>query len=161
MTYRDIPVKDPYLLTMRLVNVGPADVASSHFDGGRDLDIDLGCTMYGLLRPPTGDGTLTTVSTAVGSSPGVISLQPGLLRRGSEWMVDVVVSGMPSPTLDNPLIDTDVVDPPTYRMQLASSVAWRAAKAALTAVPGVEVTAAALSVVSDAGQSRRGRLGNG
>jgi hypothetical protein len=57
VTYRDFEVKDPYLLTLRLVNVGPSDVSTSHFDGGRDLVIELGCKLFGLLGPPGATAT--------------------------------------------------------------------------------------------------------
>lgn len=161
VTYRDVEVSEPHLLTLSLVNVGPADVASSHFDGGRDLTIRLGCTMYGLLHPPASPETLTTVTTAMGSE-GAIYLQPGLLRRGGEWMVDVVVGGIPSPELDSPLIDTDVVDPPTYRSQLASNLALRLAQTVLNLMPGGGLAAAALDlVVSKNERPRGGTLGNG
>jgi hypothetical protein len=159
VTYRDFEVKDPYLLTLRLVNVGPSDVATSHFDGGRDLVIELGCTLFGLLGSPGGDGNLTTVTTAVGSD-GPISLRPGLFRQGSAWSVDVVVSGRPDPRVNSPLIDTDVVDPPTYRKQLARSLATVAADAALSTLPSGRAVRSTVSASLDPPPRPGGRFGN-
>ena len=35
VTYRDLPVEDPHLVTVRFRNVGTLDVASEHFDGAK------------------------------------------------------------------------------------------------------------------------------
>jgi hypothetical protein len=106
-----------------------------------------------------GDGDLTTLTTAVGSD-GPISLRPGLFRRGSEWSVDVVVSGRPNPQVRSPLVDTDVVDPPTYRQQLARSFATVAADAALSAVPGGRAVRSTVSASLDRPSRPGGRFGN-
>src|SRR3712207_4896455 len=34
VTYRDLDVPEPHLVTLRLRNVGPKDIASGHFDQG-------------------------------------------------------------------------------------------------------------------------------
>jgi hypothetical protein len=41
-------VHDPHLVTIRVKNVGPVDVARAHFDGGQDLVVKLNCVLYGL-----------------------------------------------------------------------------------------------------------------
>ena len=121
VTFRDFPVENPYLLKLRLVNVGPLDVASNDFDSGQSIVFRLNCTMYGLIKASHPAATLTTVSTAVGSE-GVIKLQPGLLRRQDEWSVEAVVAGLPEPVLESPLVNTDIVEGPTYRAELARSL---------------------------------------
>lgn len=50
VTYRDIPVENPHLVTVRVANVGASDVASDHFDAGLPLIVHLNCTMYGVTR---------------------------------------------------------------------------------------------------------------
>lgn len=109
VTFRDIPVTDPHLVTVRVANVGPLDIASKHFDAGRSLVVNLNCMMYGLTHSSHPSGTVTG---AIGSD-GVVELRPVLLRRGEEWAVEAVVGGEPKPTLDSPLVDTDLVEGPS------------------------------------------------
>lgn len=113
ITYRDFPVRDPHLVTVRLRNVGPADVATGHFDGGRPFLVRLNCKMYG---PTRASHPGATVSTAIGAE-GKIELRPHLLRKGEEWVVEAVVEGSPEPEYESPLIDTDVVEGPGYLQQ--------------------------------------------
>jgi hypothetical protein len=119
ITYRDIPVKEPHLVTVRVANIGPSDIASQHFDAGRSLVVRLNCTMYGLT---SNSHPHCTVSGAIGAE-GVIELRPLLLHRGEEWVVEAVVQGDASPTIESPLIDTDVVDGPSAVKQLIEQLA--------------------------------------
>ncbi len=127
VTYKGKEVKDPYILSLVVANVGPMDIASDHFDGGRKLRIKLGCTLYGRLdASSTGrfNGALRDMhpmpessrleATARYNSDAYIDLHPGLMSRGLWWGADAIVSGRPSPVLENCLIDTDVVDRSTY-----------------------------------------------
>lgn len=122
VTYRDFEVAEPHLVTIRLRNVGPADIATAHFDAGKPIVIRLNAVMYGL----TG-GTFprrNTVSTAVGAD-GEVRVGPHLLRRDEEWIFEAVVKGDAQPALDCPLVDTDVVDPAAYYIgRTAWAVAW-------------------------------------
>jgi hypothetical protein len=118
VTFRDVDVEDPHLVTILLKNVGPADISSDRFDAGRSLVVRLNCTMYGLVKTTHPE---STVSTALGAE-GVVELLPQLLRRGEERLVQAVVSGPPVPVLDSPLIDTDVVSGPTYTSELAQGL---------------------------------------
>lgn len=110
VTFRDFEVNDPHLVTLRLRNVGPSDVSSSHFDAGKPVVISLNCTMFGVTSTSHPDSTMTT---AVGGE-GVVELRPCLLVRGEEWLVTAVVGGKPNPKLTSPLIDTDIVDVPSF-----------------------------------------------
>lgn len=105
LTYRDFPVPDPHLVSIRLRNVGPKDVATRDFDAGASFRVELNCTMFGVIgssHPPN------TLSSSIGSD-AVVEFTPGLLQSGDEWRVDVVVEGKPAPKLRSPLIDTDIV----------------------------------------------------
>jgi hypothetical protein len=105
LTFRDVNVPEPHLVRVRLVNVGPRDIATAHFDNGTPLSIDLGCTLYGVVNTSHPE---RTVSGALGS-PAVLEVKPGLLRRMEEVLIDVVVSGEPNPSLVSSLIDVDVI----------------------------------------------------
>jgi hypothetical protein len=119
VTYRDFPVKDPHLVTVRIANIGSSDIASQHFDAGRSLIVDLNCTMFGVTSTSQ---PRYTVSGAIGSE-GVLELRPLLLHRGEEWVVEAVVSGEVNAVLDCPLIDTDVVEGAPALKQLAQQLA--------------------------------------
>lgn len=115
VTFRDIPVPNPHLVTIRLQNVGPSDVATHHFDGGRPIRVVLDCKFFGVTSTTHPSAT---VSPAIGSD-GWIEMRPMLLRRGEEWAVEAVVEGDPAPTLQSSLIDTDVEQGGSARDQLA------------------------------------------
>jgi hypothetical protein len=118
VTYRDLPVHNPHLLTVSLGNSGPVDIASDHFDAGKPLIVRLNCKMYGIISTTHPQAT---VSTALGSE-GILSLEPILLKRGEKWTVEAVVSGVPKPELTSPLIDTDVQDKPHA---ITISIKWQ------------------------------------
>lgn len=106
VTYRDFPIPEPHLVTVRMINVGPNDVATKHFDGGASLRIELNCTMFGLLRS---SHPAKTASRSIGSD-AVVELRPSLLRKGDEWRVDIVVGNRPDPKVKSSLIDTDITE---------------------------------------------------
>jgi hypothetical protein len=115
VTFRDFEVADPHLLSIRFQNIGPADIATERFDGAVPLRVILNCTMFGVTRS---SDPKTTRTGSLGSA-GEISMLPHLFKKGEEWLVEAVVGGQPDPNLQSPLIDTDVVDGPTYIAQLA------------------------------------------
>lgn len=119
VTYRDIPVEDPHLVTVRVANIGPSDIASRHFDADRPLVIRLNCTMYGLTR---NSHPKDTISEAAGAE-GIIQLRPLLLRRGEEWVFEAVVKGEPSPLMVSPIIDADIIEGPSAAKQLVELLA--------------------------------------
>jgi hypothetical protein len=116
VTFRDIEVPDPHLATIRLSNIGPADISSDSFDAGRSFVVKLNCKMYGVTATTHPQ---STVSTAIGSD-AVIQLAPQLIAKGEEWVVEAVVSGSPSSEIESPLVDTDIVSPP-YASAIAQS----------------------------------------
>lgn len=122
VTFRDLPVEEPHLVTLSLDNVGPVDVASGHFDAGRPVEIKLGCTLYGVV---SSTHPRHTISPAVGTSDAIIGFPPMLLKRGERWAVEVVVSGTPNPNLVSSLIDTDIEEYITFTRMAASSRAGR------------------------------------
>lgn len=143
VTFQGVAVPQPHLVTVRLVNVGPRDIASSHFDNGAPLCIDLGCMIYGIVKT---SHPVRTVSGPVGSADP-LQLAPGLLRRREEIVVEAVVSGVPQPSLSSPLIDVDVIDGEAFdwRKDLARTV-W---ESFVLALPMGRVTLALSDAVID------------
>ncbi len=115
ITFRDIPVPNPHLVTLRVQNLGPSDVATHHFDTGAPVRVALNCKFFGLT---SSSHPAATVSPAIGDD-GWVELRPTLLRCGDEWAVQAVVEGVAAPELVSPLIDTDIVEGATARDQLA------------------------------------------
>lgn len=103
VTYRNIAVANPHLVRITLVNVGPRDIGTSHFDGGRPLQITLSSPIFGLVSSNMPGRTL---GSAVGGRE--IALTPGMLPRQRQWDVELIVDGNPEFDLDMPLLDTDV-----------------------------------------------------
>ncbi|TDV45518.1 hypothetical protein [Actinophytocola oryzae] len=108
ISYRDVEVPDPYVVTIKLTNVGQRDLTSVHFDNGQPLKVDLGCKMYGLLESSGSDATPNARIGAIGSA-GVVEFMPSLLKRKKSWEVTALVSGSRSPRIESPLVDIDVV----------------------------------------------------
>jgi len=92
--------------------------------------VHLNAVMYGLIRSshPTSTGTV-----AIGAEAD-IELRPMLLRRGEEWMVEAVLSGKPRPTIENPLIDTDVIEGPSAFEQFAREASRGLIRALLNSI---------------------------
>lgn len=148
VTYRGVPVSDPYLLRLSLLNAGPKDLATADFDNSQPLVISLDCTMYGLVRTSHPASTLTTVGNEPGSE-GVIKLTPVLLRHRDEWTVEAVVGGDPTPQIDSPLIDTSIITP-SSRAELAVEVAGVIGALPLPVPGGRLITAAAQALTRGA-----------
>lgn len=113
VTYRDFPVNDPHLVTTRLRNVGPSDIATAHFDGGRPLVLRLNCKLCGVTRS---SHPQSTTLPPLGAQAN-LEFAPQLMRCGEEWSIEAVVEGEPEAVLDSPLIDTDVIEGPSYLKQ--------------------------------------------
>lgn len=107
VTYRDIPVNAPHLVTVIFRNSGPRDLASSMFDNGRHITVRFDQTFYGLTAV---NGGVQTISPAVGSSAdeAIVRVRPALLKRGSSWSFSAVTTGPVEVNVDAPLVDTDV-----------------------------------------------------
>ena len=106
VTYRDIPVKEPYLVSVTLRNSGPRDVATQMFDGERPIRAKFDQTFYGLTSTK---GNFKVTPPGIGAEAGaIVSVSPGLLKRGESWAFSAVTSGPVDVTVDAPLIDTDV-----------------------------------------------------
>jgi hypothetical protein len=104
VTYCEIPVSDPHLFTLRLVNIGPTDITRAHFDGGDNLLVQLNSVMYGVIKTTH---PAQTISPAIGAG-GSLELAPVLLKRGEAWIVEAILSGEPRPVLHSPLSNTDI-----------------------------------------------------
>ncbi|GAA3548896.1 hypothetical protein GCM10022235_15650 [Kribbella ginsengisoli] len=110
VTYRDIPVDRPHLVSVTLENVGPRDIPSSAFDGGRPIYVAFDQTFYGLTST---SGGVRTLSPAIGTraADAVVELAPGLLKCGEVWSFSAVLSGPVKVSVKSPLIDTDLQRP--------------------------------------------------
>jgi hypothetical protein len=119
ITYHGFPVEDPHLVTVRLQNIGPLDIPSGQFDAESPLTINLNCKMFGVTSNRSG---ARVVAPAIGGD-GFLQIGPQMLHRGEEWVVEAVVQGDAEPTLDSPLIDTDIVEGPSMLEQVAEQLA--------------------------------------
>lgn len=105
VTYREIPVKEPYLVSVTLRNSGPRDVATKMFDGERSITAKFDQTFYGLTAT---QGGIEVASPGIGAEAAIVAVRPGLLKRGESWSFSAVTSGPVDVAVDAPLIDTDV-----------------------------------------------------
>lgn len=105
VTYRDVAVARPHLVSVSLRNTGPRDVSSEMFDGGRAIAIGFDQTFYGLTETK---GSPLTVAAPVGApaGPALVQLGPGLLKRGERWTFSAVTTGPVEVAIDAPLVDT-------------------------------------------------------
>jgi hypothetical protein len=136
--FNDMDVEDPHLFTVRLINDGPADVASNHFDAGQPLIVQLDRTIFGLTK----ESGSQPISASEPGSKGVIHLGPGLLKKGETWTAEAVVGGKPTATLSSSLIDTDISnvvrereDYSRYRAPATAAISGLTTLALIAAVP--------------------------
>lgn len=107
VTYRDMPVKKPHLVSVTIENVGPRDIPSSAFDAGKPISVTFNQTFYGLTST---SGGVHTTSPAIGTpaNDAIVLIQPGLLKRREAWSFSAVLSGPAEISVESPLIDTDM-----------------------------------------------------
>ncbi|NED97127.1 hypothetical protein G1H11_17655 [Phytoactinopolyspora alkaliphila] len=133
ISYHEIPVERPHLVTVTLDNTGPRDLTSDMFDGGAPISVHFDQTFYGLTNR---EGGVNTLSSALGSSgdDAVVYIKPGLLKRGNRWSFSAVVSGPVIVNCSAPLANTDFVDANHRRLNRAK---WRerALQSILAALP--------------------------
>lgn len=111
LTFHDLPVTDPHLVTLRLKNIGSQDITRDHFDGGEPLKIALNSTLFGLVGSDGSDGAEPSIVVgAIGSQDAVVGFAPCLMPRGTEWVAEFIVSGSAAPKLRGRLVNTDIVE---------------------------------------------------
>jgi hypothetical protein len=110
VTFRDIPVRDPHLVSVSVRNIGPRDLSTQTFDSGRPITVRFDNTFYGLTQV---GGGVRVLAPAIGTAGkvAVVSLEPGLLKRGQAWSFSAITTGPVQVTVEAPLIDTDVREP--------------------------------------------------
>lgn len=109
VTYRDIAVHSPHLVTVVFRNSGPKDISSSMFDSGKPTVVSFDTTFYGVTSV---QGGVNLVSRAIGATPpdSIVEIAPGLLRRKAEWSFSAVVTGPVEVAIESTLIDTDLIE---------------------------------------------------
>ena len=123
-TYRDIPVDDPQLVTLRLRNIGPHDITRDVFDQGGALQVSLDATFMGLLRATSTAGATPLLAMgAIGTKNAEIGFMPGLLPRKAEWTAEFLVEGKASPMVRGRLINTDIDQGESNSMKVLREVA--------------------------------------
>lgn len=106
VTYRDIPVRDPVLVTVVMINSGPRDISSDMFDSSAPIKVRIGGEFYGMTRV---EGDVAMVLPAIGSKgdESVVLIRPQLLKRRQSWSFSAVASGDTRVSVRLPLINTD------------------------------------------------------
>jgi hypothetical protein len=109
VTYRDLPVADPHMVSVSFINTGPRDISSQMFDPSRPFVVSFDATFYGITSH---DGGVELVSQAIGSEPpnARVEVRPGLLRRKAVWTFSAVLSGPVTVSVHPTLIDTEIVE---------------------------------------------------
>jgi hypothetical protein len=103
LTVRGKPAKDPYLVTIRIVNNGHRDIRSDDFDDNKPLSINLGAEVLSILTSP--DQGHPSFSFETGRE---VLVMPTLIRRGQSITASLLTEGAPSLSCSNPLADVKV-----------------------------------------------------
>ncbi|MEU1820296.1 hypothetical protein ABZ543_34730 [Streptomyces roseifaciens] len=89
-------LRHPHVLDVRLMNRGRRDVASSHFDSGTPIRLDVGAPIVEVLDVVSQPDWLHTPTTAVDDT--AVTIAPGLIAKGQTIRCSVLVDG-PAPRL--------------------------------------------------------------
>ena len=143
ITFRNLPIDDPYLLQLRLQNIGSLDVTSSDFDAGQQIVLKTNCRLYGLLSTSHPESTSTTAR----GSYGAIAISPLLLKRKEEWEATAIVSGKPLVKSFFPLINTDVLDKRAFDAKVARSFLVAVLRVLGSVTPGGSVVVDAVDAL--------------
>ncbi|WP_147285976.1 hypothetical protein [Streptomyces corynorhini] len=113
VSFVGVPVKDPRLVALTLVNTGSKDIASAHFDGNVAMRLELGTRALCLFateahpatsRPPT--ARISTGRSQAGHQAVLVA--PGRLGKGASVTYTVLVEGQPKLSFRHNLIDVEV-----------------------------------------------------
>ena len=120
VSYRDIAVPDPILVTITFVNIGPRDIPSGSFDAGNPIVVRLMGTFYGVTAS-FGEPDLAVPAVGTAGVGAFIRFGPRLLKRRQSWAVSLIVGGDMRTSLESPLVDTDlrIADPASVARQRA------------------------------------------
>jgi hypothetical protein len=111
VSFRDLPVGDPHLVSVLVKNTGPNDITRDQFDGGKPLGIALNSILYGAVQIRSSDGISPGLITGgIGDKNAIVGFQPALLPKGTEWVADFIVSGPATPKVVGRLVNTDIVE---------------------------------------------------
>lgn len=133
VTYRDIPVQNPHLVTLLVKNIGPDDITSEHFHGGEPLVVSVKGTWYGIIETESTKGTKFSVLTdPIGDKNATVRFPPAHLPKGGEWRLKFIVSGPAIPEISGSLVNVDIVQGET-----TSSAVLRVLGEATLGLPGV------------------------
>jgi hypothetical protein len=99
MSWREEPIENPVLSTLRLTNVGRLDIGSASFDGGKPIVIDFGAPIVALIEPSEAPTDLMPIRLAGNS----VQIGPGLLRRQEAVTIVTLNDGPGIATVTMPL----------------------------------------------------------
>lgn len=102
VAYKEMPIADPYVVTLTVRSLGRKDIRSSDFDGDRPLVFDLGTEIKALLDSKVRSSALTVLR------PSVVQLSPGLIRRGNVLRLSALTEGPADVTCRSPIADVEV-----------------------------------------------------
>jgi hypothetical protein len=103
-------LRSPSVVWISLVNTGRADVASSHFDSGQPLRLDLGTPILQRLEPVSEGGAPGSQPPSVAVQNSTILVGPGRIARKQRVIYAVLVDAEARLEIQkNPLIDVNVV----------------------------------------------------
>lgn len=77
VTYRDLPVDDPHLVTVALTNAGPRDLTSAHFDGAKPFVIRSDRMFYGVTES-AGNPQISSPGVGAAGAEATVCLRPAL-----------------------------------------------------------------------------------
>lgn len=140
VTFQNIPIDKPHLVSLLIRNIGSRDITREQFDGGSPLIIGLDCTLFGIVQCKSSDGTppITVLDLTV-PRVDAVGFEPALIPRGTEWTVDCIVSGVPTPKVLGRLVDVDIAEGRTTSNLILAGIG----KGILSATVGEGVIAAA------------------
>ncbi|POH60302.1 hypothetical protein [Arthrobacter glacialis] len=132
VTCKNVPVRNPHLVSLVLKNIGPHDITEDKFVDDH-FAVNLNQTLYEIVRWGSRDNFPPSIySEKFGSGNGIVGFKPALIPKGAEWAVECIVSGPTTPEVMDRLVDTDIVEgEPQSRafLNALSDAQWGAAVA--------------------------------
>ena len=108
VSFNEHHVGDPNIVTIKITNIGPKDIASKDFDAEKPVKIGLGALVVSRLQMH--DNEIANFSEISEDSRHLL-INPGKIAAGKTYSLRLLVDGDPRFELvDNPLIDTDVIN---------------------------------------------------
>jgi hypothetical protein len=109
ITHNGVKLSDPYIISLRIENIGRRDIRSSDFDQDRPLVFYMNASIVTMLGAAiSAEMQPESFRLSRGNRGDVVEVGPALFKKNGFIAVDLLTDGRPVVVCESPLIDVSV-----------------------------------------------------